>query len=216
MIVRLNAAAARTTNEPFKAMAFNRSFSYSVQGPFLRLMRRPRPTSGLLAPHTLELLGALFRAAVFDRHEFVREGSGRGNESFVLGLNPGSVAWSCVMRKSHWTPSIVSNGADQSIYKVEDDLGRNGRIWPEADSEKTDLETVIADLLAGQYKDPVRVIGFNTAEGWSEDVSVDVAQELRRRCDEQTRDIPFFLQDFVDRYEGRYRDIQLPLPMRLV
>jgi hypothetical protein len=47
-------------------------------------------------------------------------------------------------------------------------------------------------------------------------VSADVAQELRRRCDLQQRDIPFFLQDFVDRYEGRYRDIQLPLPIRLV
>jgi hypothetical protein len=30
------------------------------------------------------------------------------------------------------------------------------------------------------------------------------------------RDIPFFLQDFVDRYEGRYRDVQLQLPIRLV
>jgi hypothetical protein len=28
------------------------------------------------------------------------------------------------------------------------------------------------------------------------------------------RDIPFFLQDFVDRCEGRYRDIQLQLPIR--
>jgi hypothetical protein len=39
--------------------------------------------------------------------------------------------------------------------------------------------------------------------------SADVAQELRRRCDLQQRDIRFFLQDFVDRYEGRYHDIQL-------
>jgi uncharacterized cupin superfamily protein len=31
----------------------------------------------------------------------------------------------------------------------------------------------------------------------------------------QLRDVPFFLQDFVDRYEGRYHDVQLPLPMRL-
>jgi len=29
------------------------------------------------------------------------------------------------------------------------------------------------------------------------------------------RDIPAPLQDFTDRYEGRYTDIQLPLPMRL-
>jgi hypothetical protein len=29
-------------------------------------------------------------------------------------------------------------------------------------------------------------------------------------------DVPVGLQDFVDRYEGRYHDIQLPLPIRLV
>jgi len=45
---------------------------------------------------------------------------------------------------------------------------------------------------------------------------IENTQELRRRCDMQQRDIPFFLQDLVDRYEGRYRDIQLPLPIRLV
>ena len=84
------------------------------------------------------------------------------------------------------------------------------------DAQKTDLETVIAELLSGQYKNPLRVVGFNTADRWSEDVSADVAHELRRRCDLQQRDIPFYLQDFVDRQEGRYHDIQLPLPIRLV
>jgi hypothetical protein len=82
--------------------------------------------------------------------------------------------------------------------------------------ERTDLEAVLLDLLEGQFKNPIRVVSFNTAERWSQDVSADVAQELRRRCDLQQRDVPFFLQDFVDRYEGRYHDVQLPLPMRLV
>jgi uncharacterized membrane protein len=116
----------------------------------------------------------------------------------------------------NWTPSIVPRDDDHTVYLVMDDLGKLGRAWREADPETADLETVILDLLQGQYKSPVRVVGFNTAEGWSEDVSVDVAQELRRRCDLQDRDIPFFLHDFTDRYEGRYHDIQLPLPMRLV
>jgi hypothetical protein len=70
--------------------------------------------------------------------------------------------------------------------------------------------------LPGQYENPVRVVCFNTAEQWSRDVSADVAQELRSRCNLQLRDVPFFLQDFADRYEGRYHDFQLPLPMRLV
>jgi hypothetical protein len=106
--------------------------------------------------------------------------------------------------------------ATENVYLVVDTFGRNGRAYREADVETTDLETVIADLLDGQYRNPVRVISFNTAEKWSEDVSADVAHELRQRCNLQMRDVPFFLQDFVDRYEGRYHDVQIPLPIRLV
>jgi len=114
------------------------------------------------------------------------------------------------MRNSRWTPSIVPNGDDQTVYLVKDDLGRLGAVWREADAETTDLETVITDLLTGQYKDPLRVIAFNTAEHWAEDVSEDVAQELRRRCDLQLRDVPSSIQDFVERHE-RYDRQQLSL-----
>jgi hypothetical protein len=120
------------------------------------------------------------------------------------------------MRRSNWTPSIAPSGDDQTVYLVMDDLGRlGGAVWREADDTAAELEAVILDLLAGQYKNPIRVIAFNTSEHWSQDVSADVAQELRRRCDLQRRDIPFFLQHFADRYEGRYHDVQLPLPIRL-
>jgi len=138
------------------------------------------------------------------------------NESINASLNPGSVVWSSLMRKSNWTPSIVPNGHDQTVYLVADDFGEVGRAWREADYETTDLETVIQDLLTGQYSNPIRIISFNTAERWSEDVSADVAHELRHRCDLQQRDIPFFLQEFCDRHEGRYHDVQLSLPIRLV
>jgi hypothetical protein len=40
---------------------------------------------------------------------------------------------------------------------------------------------VITDLITGQYDRPVRVVAFNTAEGWSADVSEDVAREVMRR-----------------------------------
>jgi hypothetical protein len=119
------------------------------------------------------------------------------------------------MRGSNWTPSIVPNDDDQNVYLVVDDFGRDGRAWREADVEATDLETVILDMIEGQYKNPVRVVAFNTAEKWSQDVSADVAHELRQRCDLQLRDVPFYLEDFVERHEGRYHDVQLPLPMRL-
>jgi hypothetical protein len=120
------------------------------------------------------------------------------------------------MPKTGWTPSIVPKGDDQNVYIVLDDFGHNGRAYRETDVERAGLEAVIMDLLEGQYRNPIRVIGFNTAEGWRQDVSADVAQELRHRCDLQQRDVPDQLHEFTDRYEGRYRDVQLPLPIRLV
>jgi hypothetical protein len=115
------------------------------------------------------------------------------------------------MRSSGWTPSIVPNGDDQTVYLVKDDLGRLGAVWREADAETTDLETVIQDLMSGQYSDPIRVISFNTVERWSEDVSEDVAREIRRRFDLQLSDVPSGLQDFVERHEGHHRQLALRL-----
>ena len=106
------------------------------------------------------------------------------------------------MRRTGWTPSIVPTNSDETVYLVAADFGRLGRAWPEADYEATDLETVIQALLSGQYNNPIRVVAFNTEERWSEDVSEDVAHELRRRCDLQARDVPSSIQDFVERHEG--------------
>jgi hypothetical protein len=76
------------------------------------------------------------------------------------------------------------------------DFGRRGSAYCETDVEATDLETVIQDLLDGQYWHPVRVVSFNTAEGWSRDISADVAEELRRRCELEARQIPPSLAGF--------------------
>jgi hypothetical protein len=101
------------------------------------------------------------------------------------------------MRRSNWTPSIVPRGDDHDVYLVVDDLGRLGRVWREADFDATDFETVVTNMLQGQYKRPIGIFAFNTAEGWSRDVSADIAAELRRRCDLQLREVPESLQDFV-------------------
>src|SRR5258705_12241812 len=101
------------------------------------------------------------------------------------------------MRKSNWTPSIVPNDNDRDVYLVVDDFGRNGRAWREADGDATSRETVILDLLEGQYKNPIRIVAFNTAEKWSQDVSAVVSHALRRRWDVQILDGPFFIREFV-------------------
>jgi hypothetical protein len=100
------------------------------------------------------------------------------------------------------SPSIVP-GIDRDTYLVLDDFGGSlGLAWRETGIEDSDLGMIIRDLFDGQYSSPVRVIAFNTAEGWSRDVSEDIARELTRLCAEEHRDMPECLWRFVERYES--------------
>ena len=98
------------------------------------------------------------------------------------------------------SPSIVP-GNQQDVYLVVDDLGRLGTVWREADTEATDYETVFRDLLSGQYNNPVRVVSFNTTEGWSRDVSAEIAEELRQRCEMERRELPACIRPFIERFD---------------
>jgi len=77
----------------------------------------------------------------------------------------------------------------------------------------TDFRAVIGDMISGQYKNPVRVVTFNIAEGWSQDASAEVALEVCRQCDHQSRDVPIYLQEFVERHVEHFKPLQLSLPM---
>ena len=100
------------------------------------------------------------------------------------------------MRRS-WTPSIAPNGHDQTFYLVINNYGQSGTAFAETDFGEADLETVITDLMSGQYRDPVRVVAFNTAEYWSEDASEDVASEIMRRLDVAGDPLPSSIAAFV-------------------
>jgi hypothetical protein len=114
------------------------------------------------------------------------------------------------MPRTGWTPSIVPYGADQTVYLVVDRFGRLGT-GRETDIERSDLETVITDLMSGQFNDPVRVVAFNTLEHWAQDVSRDVALEIQSRCDIDGHDVPETLRDFVDSHAGPDRQLALRL-----
>jgi hypothetical protein len=115
------------------------------------------------------------------------------------------------MPRTGWTPSIVPYGADQTVYLVVDSFGGLGTAYRETDVERTDLETVITDLMSGQFNDPVRVVAFNTLEHWAQDVSKDVALEIQTRCDIDGQDVPENLRDFVDSCAGPNRQLALRL-----
>lgn len=112
------------------------------------------------------------------------------------------------------SPSIVPDQDDHDTYLVLDEFGGQlGRAWRETDEDRTDREIVITDLMTGQYCNPVRVVAFNTAEGWSRDVTNDIADELAKWFSEQDTEVPPSLEDFIQRHRTAMSE-QLPLPLR--
>jgi hypothetical protein len=71
---------------------------------------------------------------------------------------------------------------DVTVHIVLDDFGKAGRAYRETAEEAANFDTVVDDLMTGQFNNPVRVIAFNTGEGWSRDISEDLARELLRRA----------------------------------
>ena len=104
---------------------------------------------------------------------------------------------------------MVPYGADETLYLVVDRPGRLGGVDRETEVERTDLESIISELMSGQFNDPVRVVAFNTLEHWSQDVSGDVATEIQTRCDIEGVDVPEHVQDFVISHIEPARALQL-------
>jgi hypothetical protein len=101
------------------------------------------------------------------------------------------------MSKTDWSPGKVPYGADETVHLVIDSFGTNGTVYRETEIEKADVETIVDDLLSGQYNSPVRIVAFNTLEHWSEDVSSEIAAEIQARCDMNGVPVPEHLTDFV-------------------
>lgn len=71
---------------------------------------------------------------------------------------------------------------DRDIFLVLEDFGaRAGCSWRETDEQDADFETIIRDLLSGQYAYPVRIVAFSAIEGLSRDATSEVADELADR-----------------------------------
>jgi hypothetical protein len=61
---------------------------------------------------------------------------------------------------------------------------------------------VVDDLFAGQFNNPIRVIAFNIGEGWSRDVSDQVARELLDRVAKEDEPLGRAARRFVEFHPG--------------
>ena len=78
----------------------------------------------------------------------------------------------------------METSQDATIYLVLDDFGSLGQAYRETDPNQADRQTVLANLLSGQYERPLRIVAFNTTEGWARDVTGEIAGEALRNADQ--------------------------------
>ena len=77
------------------------------------------------------------------------------------------------------SPPLVPSLVDD-LHFVLCDFGKNGHAFVETDPAHADRNTIICNLIAGEYERPLSVIAFNLAEGWACDVSQNVAKAIKK------------------------------------
>lgn len=101
------------------------------------------------------------------------------------------------MRSIGQSPSLTPR-APSTVYLVLCDFGSLGRSYVETDEQDADLETVVRALFSGQYRKPIRVDAFNTAEGWARDASTEVAWAVVKMATAAGEQLTPATQDFVE------------------
>jgi hypothetical protein len=97
-------------------------------------------------------------------------------------------------------PRVPELSDDVTVYLILNDYGSLGLAYDETDPAKADRETIIRNFLTAQYSNALRVVAFNTAEGWSRDVSEDIAGEVFERAFDADDDLPESTKRFIDRH----------------
>ena len=105
----------------------------------------------------------------------------------------------------HRTPPLAPGKLtdDVTVHIVLNDFGKLGRAYVETDEAEADEWTIVSKISKGEYSNAVRVVAFNIAEGWSRDVTDDIAQaviELGHRESFVSKSA----KEFVERTLGKY------------
>ncbi len=100
-------------------------------------------------------------------------------------------------------PSLVPAGPehfDTAVHIVLEDFGKLGRAYRETDEAEADEQTLIDDILSGQFGHIARVVAFNTVEGWSRDVTEDIAREVVEQAHQKGLEIRDGALELVERF----------------
>ena len=97
--------------------------------------------------------------------------------------------------------SIVPN-TEHVTYLLLDEIGSYGPIWREMSDGEANVATILDWIVQGQFDNPLRVVAFNTEEGWSRDVTQEIATKLLD-LNQNGVALGAAARDFVNRVTGK-------------
>ena len=112
----------------------------------------------------------------------------------------------CAARPSCWEAMC---GAASLVL---DDFGNIGRAYREVDEAEADRATSFAASSKANTNNPIRIVCFNTSEGWARDVTEDIALEIKEWSERKGELLSPGLRDFID-YQF---ELQIGLSVTLV
>jgi len=97
--------------------------------------------------------------------------------------------------------SVVPN-TEHVTYLLLDEIGSYGPIWREMSDGEANEATILDWIAQGQFDNPLRVVAFNTEEGWSRDVTQEIATKLLD-LNQNGVALGAAARDFVNRVTGK-------------
>jgi len=90
--------------------------------------------------------------------------------------------------------SIVPE-AGHVTYLLLDELQNYGPVWREMSADEANETTIVQWIIEGQIERPLKIVAFNTEDGWSRDVTRGIATKLLH--------LGAAAREFVERVTGK-------------
>ena len=94
------------------------------------------------------------------------------------------------------SPPLVPS-IEVDVLLVLCELGKRGATYIETDPADANEDTIVRNMIEGQYGNVLRVISINIGQGWARDVSNKIARTILKEADRQRRGLPRSTWAFV-------------------
>ena len=74
--------------------------------------------------------------------------------------------------------SIVPASEHTTYLLLDEMINQHASIWPEISADEASEATIVQRIIEGQFSRPIKVVAFNTEQGWSRDVTQEIATKL--------------------------------------